>query len=97
MKKNLAVIVVILATCASAATVRMWVYGQAGIATEADKQSASSEASDQATQNAQGACTGTVINTAITATNCARLGSDDSAQWVCAVSAKALCEIQTGR
>jgi hypothetical protein len=92
---TLCTLVLLSSTLLFAGTVRIWVFGIPGIATETDKQSAMSEASDQAIQNANGLCMGSVINTAVTTSGCFHFGSDEDGNWVCTVSAKAFCEIQT--
>jgi uncharacterized protein YbjQ (UPF0145 family) len=67
-----------------------------GSATEADR----NQALDEATQNAQNwansACIGTVTNTNTTSSSCIKTGSeeDNNAQYTCMVSVKAQCETQ---
>ncbi len=95
--KRLKICSLVLVSCSAlfAGSVRVWVFGMPGAATESDKQSAMSEAADRATENANGMCTGSVVNTSVTSNICFHTGNDDDGNWICTASAKAFCEIRT--
>ena len=96
MRKNIWVLSVLLSgvTLAGAITVRVWVFGS-GSGSELDRNSAMSEAVDQATQQANAICTGAVVNTETTASFCTTYNNDDgTTQYNCTAMVKSLCEIQ---
>lgn len=96
MKKNILTMVALAASVigiAEARTITIWVNGS-GMATEPDRASAVSEASDYATQQANAICTGTVVNVEPTSTLC--FGGDNDSPYVCTVFVKAACQI-TGK
>jgi hypothetical protein len=93
MKKRLLTIVAVAASLmavAEARTITTWVFGSA-TAQEDDRDSAVSEATDQATQQANAICTGTVVAREKTGTTC--FGGGDS-PYTCMVFVKAACQIQ---
>lgn len=96
MRKRIAMMVVLAAGligAAEARTITIWVNG-GGVATEADRDSAVSEATDSATQEANAICTGTVTTVEKTSTLC--FGGDGENPYVCTVFVKAACQI-TGK
>jgi hypothetical protein len=96
MRHKLLVLPVVLSvvTLAAAITVRVWVFGT-GSATEPDRSSAMSEATDQATQQANATCTGVVVTNETTGSFCTTSSDDDgTTQYACTAMVKALCEIQ---
>lgn len=95
MKKRILTMVALAASVigiAGARTITIWVNG-GGVATESDRDSAVSEATDSATQEANAICTGTVTTVEKTSTLC--FGGDDN-PYVCTVFVKAACQI-TGK
>lgn len=93
MKKRILTMVALAASVIGAAEARsitIWVNGS-GMATESDRDSAVSEATDNATQQANAICTGTVLNVEKTATLC--FGGSDDNPFVCTVFVKAACQI----
>ncbi len=83
-----------VAALAGAMTVKVWVFGT-GVATEADRSSAMSEALDSATQQANAMCTGVVTTTEPTGNFCINsTDGDGNTQYSCTAMVKALCEIQ---
>lgn len=95
MKKRILTMVALAASVigiAEARTITIWVNG-GGVATESDRDSAVSEATDSATQEANAICTGTVTTVEKTSTLC--FGGDDN-PYVCTVFVKAACQI-TGK
>jgi len=95
MKRKILTMVALAASVigiAEARTITIWVNGS-GMATEGDRDSAVSEASDNATQQANAICTGTVVNVEKTSTLC--FGGDGN-PYVCTVFVKAACQI-TGK
>jgi hypothetical protein len=97
MRKRLLVLPVVLsvALLAEAITVRVWVYGS-GSSTESDRSSAISEATDQATEQANATCTGVVVTSETTGSFCSTISNDEdgTTQYACTAMVKALCEIQ---
>lgn len=92
MKKRMLTIICLAASLmavAEAAGITIWTFG-GGTAQEADRASAVSEATDQATQQANAVCTGTVVNVETTGTTC--FGGGDS-PYTCTVFVKAACRI----
>jgi hypothetical protein len=93
MKKRILTIVALGASIigiAEARTFNFWVNGS-GMATESDRDSAVSEASDNATQQVNAICPGTVTTVEKTGTMC--LGGGDN-PYVCTVFVKANCQTQ---
>lgn len=76
---------------AEAASVRIWLFG-AGTAQDRDRQSAISQAYDQAVDQTNAACTGAVVNVARTGATC--FGGDDDSPQTCVVTVKALCQVR---
>ena len=94
MKKRMLTIVALAASVigvAQARTINMWVFGS-GTATEDDRGSAVSEATDNAVEQANAICIGTVVNVEKTGTTC--FGGGDS-PYTCMVFVKAACQVQT--
>ena len=92
MKKRMLTIICLAASVfavAEAATITIWTFG-GGTAQEDDRDAAVSEALDQATQQANAACMGTVVNVEKTGTTC--FGGGDS-PYTCTVFVKAACKI----
>jgi hypothetical protein len=93
MKKRLLTIVALAASLMAAAeakTITTWVFG-GGTAQEDDRDAAMSEATDQATQEANATCIGTVVAVEKTGSTC--FGGGDS-PYTCMVFVKAACQIQ---
>lgn len=93
MKKRLLTIVALAASVvglAEARTMTMWVFGS-GTAQEDDRDSAMSEATDNATQQANAVCIGTVVNVEKTGNTC--FGGGDN-PYTCMVFVKAACQVQ---
>jgi hypothetical protein len=91
----LALIVAIQAAAAQQTrTTIVYTTGQ-GSSTNTDQNQATSDATQTATNWANSACIGTVTNTNVTFSQCSPIGSGDSTQYVCSVSVKATCEIQS--
>jgi hypothetical protein len=93
MKKRLLTIVALAASVigvAEARTITTYVFGS-GTAQEGDRDSAVSEATDNATQSANAICIGTVVNVEKTGTTC--FGGGDN-PYTCMVFVKATCQIQ---
>lgn len=93
MKKRLLTIVAVAASLIAVAegrTITTWVFG-GGTAQEDDRDTAVSEATDQATQQANAICIGTVVTVEKTGTSC--FGGGDS-PYTCMVFVKAACQIQ---
>jgi hypothetical protein len=95
MRYKLLVLPVVLSMVLSARaiTVRLWVSG-IGNATESDRSTALSEATDQATQQANATCTGEVLNTETTGSFCSTNTDENGTQYSCIATVKALCEIR---
>jgi len=68
-----------------------WVFGS-GTAQDEDRQSAISQAYDQATESANATCIGSVVEVERTGTSC--LGGGDS-PFTCVVFVKAACQVHT--
>ena len=93
MKKSILTLVALAASVigiAEARTITFWVSAS-GMATEGDRDSAVSEASDNAAQQANAICTGTVTTVEKTSTLC--FGGGDN-PYVCTVFVKAACQAQ---
>lgn len=96
MKKRILTMVAVAASficVAEARTITIWVDG-GGVATEKDRDSAVSEATDNATQQANAICTGTVVDVEKTSTLC--FAGDGDTPYVCTVFVKAACQM-TGK
>jgi len=94
MKKRILTMVALVASVVGAAEARNFVYwvNGSGMATEPDRASAVSEATDNATQQANAICTGTVMNVEPTGTLC--FGGTDDSPYVCTVFVKAACQVR---
>ena len=95
MKKQVLTIAVLAASIigvAEAGNITMWVTGS-GTAQERDRQSAVSQASDTATEQANAVCIGEVVRVERTGTSC--LGGDGDSPYTCMVFVKAECRIHT--
>ena len=93
MKKRLLAVVAVAASLlavAEARTITTWVFGS-GTAQEDDRDAAVSEATDQATQQANNTCMGMVVTVEKTGTTC--FGGGDN-PYTCLVFVKAACQIQ---
>jgi hypothetical protein len=93
MRKNILILTALSISAigiAGAAPVRFWCFG-AGTARDGDRQSAISQAHDQAVDQANSACAGVVVNVARTGATC--FGGDDDDPYTCMVTVKALCQI----
>jgi hypothetical protein len=93
MKKRILTIVALAASVigsAEARTINMWVFGS-GTAQEDERESAVDEATDNATQQANAVCVGTVVDVVKTGTTC--FGGGDN-PYTCMVFVKAACQIQ---
>jgi hypothetical protein len=66
-----------------------------GSSTNSDRDQAKSDATDTATNWANSQCIGNVTETNITYQQCTPIGSGDNQQYMCAVTVKAKCEIQS--
>src|SRR6185312_16297682 len=75
-------------------TTVIYTTGQ-GSSTNTDKQQATDDATQTATNWANSACIGNVTETNVTFSQCSPIGSGDSQQFVCTVRVKAKCEIQS--
>ena len=94
MKKRMLTIVALVASVvgtAEARTFNMWVFGS-GTAQSDDRESAVSEATDNATQQANAVCIGTVVDVVKTGTTC--FGGGDN-PYTCMVFVKAACQVQS--
>jgi hypothetical protein len=92
---TLALIVAIpMAVAQQTRTTIIYTTGQ-GSSTNTDQNQATSDATQTATNWANSSCIGTVTNTNVTFSQCSPLGSGDNTQYVCTVSVKATCEIQS--
>lgn len=92
MRKRILTIVALAASIigvAEARTITIWVSG-GGTASESDRDSAVSEATESATEQANAICTGTVVDVEKTGTLC--FGGGDN-PYVCTVFVKAACQI----
>ena len=96
MKKKVLLATIALSVCliAEARPFRFWVFAS-GNAQDSNRDSAVSEAYDNATQQANAICTGTIIQTERTGTSC--LGGSDGVDYTCMVFVKGLCEVQLPR
>jgi len=94
MKKRILTVVALAASFIGAAEARnitIWVTGS-GTATESDRGSAVDEATEQASEQANAICIGTVVNVERTGTTC--FGGDDDNPYTCMVFVKAACQLQ---
>ncbi len=93
MKKRILALVILMVSVfavAEARTITMWLFGS-GTAQEDDRDSAVSEATDNATQQVNAICVGTIVDVETTGTTC--LGGGDS-PYTCMVFVKAACQAQ---
>jgi hypothetical protein len=93
MKKRMLAIVALAVSVfsiAEARTITLWVFGS-GTAQEDDRDAAVNEATDNATQQANAMCIGTVVNVEKTGTTC--FGGGDT-PYNCMVFVKAACQAQ---
>lgn len=74
-------------------TIIVYTTGQ-GSSTNSDKQQATDDATQTATNWANSSCVGNVTDTNVTFSQCTPIGSGDNQQYVCTVTVKARCEIQ---
>jgi hypothetical protein len=97
MKKHILTIAALLASTIGVAEAReltIWITG-GGTAQESDRGSAVSEATEQATEQANATCIGEVVNVEPTGTSC--FGGDGDSPYTCMVFVKAECRIHTAR
>jgi len=93
MKKRMLALVVLMVsvfTVAEARTITMWLFGS-GTAQEDDRDAAVNEATDNATQQVNAMCVGTVVDVEKTGTTC--FGGGDT-PYTCMVFVKAACQAQ---
>ena len=94
MKKQIITMAALIASVIGVAEARpmtLWVFGS-GTAQGDDRMSAISDATDTATQQANAACFGTVVDVVKTGTTC--FGGGDN-PYTCMVFVKAACQLQT--
>jgi mannose/fructose/N-acetylgalactosamine-specific phosphotransferase system component IIC len=87
-------IAVPMAVAQQTRTTIVYTTGQ-GSSTDADRGQATSDATQTATNWANSSCIGIVTNTNVTFSQCSPIGSGDDTKYVCTVSVKATCEIQS--
>jgi len=93
MKKRMLALVVLVVSAfsvAEARTITIWLFGS-GTAQEDDRDAAVNEASDNATQQVNAMCVGTVVDVEKTGTTC--VGGGDM-PYSCMVFVKAACQAQ---
>jgi hypothetical protein len=93
MKKRMIATAVLAASLMGVAEARIMTFfvNGSGMATESDRDTAVSEATDNATQQANAICTGVVTNVEKTGTMC--VGGTDDIPYVCTVFVKAACQV----
>lgn len=91
-KRILALVILVMSafTIAEARTITIWLFGS-GSAQEDDRDTAVNEATDNATQQVNAMCVGTVVDVEKTATTC--FGGGDTS-YNCLVFVKAACQAQ---
>jgi hypothetical protein len=94
--KPMSALAILALACAAGAqtrTITTYTTGT-GSATESDSSQATSEATQQAENWANSSCLGTVTASSTTASGCVNTGSGDNPSYTCTVSVRDTCEVE---